>query len=145
MPFHPWPAATHCIACCGPHIEVFEKLWGASILASYLLPDLCCHSPANSRNKRWTKKERVNTWTVHQGNSHWLVCCWELRSQENEQHNNATIFHPRSNRIRLQVIVQWNAERHLSCTMSNTARQTSMTQPEYSLVHFSNATVKVGD
>lgn len=37
---------THCVGCCGPNVDVFEELWGASILASYLLPHLCCHSPA---------------------------------------------------------------------------------------------------
>lgn len=37
---------THCVGCCGPNIEVFEELWGAPILAGYLFPDLCCHSPA---------------------------------------------------------------------------------------------------
>lgn len=38
--------STHCVACCRPHIEVLEELWGAPILASDLLPDLCCHRPA---------------------------------------------------------------------------------------------------
>lgn len=37
----------HRVACCGANIEVFKELWGAPILASYLLPDLCCHSPAD--------------------------------------------------------------------------------------------------
>lgn len=40
---------THRVTCCSPNIEIFEELWGAPILASYLLPDLCCYSPVNGR------------------------------------------------------------------------------------------------
>lgn len=136
---------THCVACCGPHIEVFEKLWGASILASYLLPDLCCHSPVNGRKKGGERRKTGLTQaasTSSESRQTELICNYERRSPEKERQNNDTIFHPRSNRIRLLVIVQWNAVRHLSWTVSNSARQAYMTQPECRPVHFSNVNSK---
>lgn len=51
--------STHCIACCRPHIEVFEELWWTAILASYLFPNLCCHSPVKERVKQ---KEEAGEW-----------------------------------------------------------------------------------
>lgn len=56
---------THCVACCGANIEVFEELWGAPILSSYLLSDLCCHSPAKTEetSQGW-KRVLVYAYTV---------------------------------------------------------------------------------
>lgn len=43
---------THCIACCGPHVEVFEELRWTTILTSYLFSNLCCHSSVKEKVKQ---------------------------------------------------------------------------------------------